>query len=140
MHVLYHRWQVDGRKESPAPYWITSCEDGEGSSYYNFGNRKQKGLHKYFENSLRALVAIRKVMRYGGYLVQLVAFRDPNQYLPKYLKTLEKAGFKELFILSPHINGTSCRVWRQVPNRKWHAVLRDQTTSLREVFLIHKAL
>jgi hypothetical protein len=23
VHVLYHRWQVDGRRETPAPYWAT---------------------------------------------------------------------------------------------------------------------
>lgn len=22
VHVLYHRWQVQGRKETPAPFWI----------------------------------------------------------------------------------------------------------------------
>jgi hypothetical protein len=27
IHVLYHRWQVDGRRETPAPYWIAACND-----------------------------------------------------------------------------------------------------------------
>lgn len=31
VHMLYHRWQVDGRKETDAPYWIAACNDGEGA-------------------------------------------------------------------------------------------------------------
>jgi hypothetical protein len=34
IHMLYHRWQVDGRRETPAPYWLTNCQDGKGASYY----------------------------------------------------------------------------------------------------------
>jgi hypothetical protein len=29
VHVLYHRWHVDGRRETPAPYWIAGCNDGQ---------------------------------------------------------------------------------------------------------------
>ena len=32
VHVLYHRWQVDGRKEAPGPFWIAGKLDGAGSS------------------------------------------------------------------------------------------------------------
>ena len=30
VHVLYHRWQVLGRRETAAPYWITESNDGQG--------------------------------------------------------------------------------------------------------------
>ncbi|MBA3897197.1 MAG: hypothetical protein H0X36_08730, partial [Sphingomonadaceae bacterium] len=40
VHVLYHRWQVDGRKETPAPFWIANRLDGSGESYYTLGHRK----------------------------------------------------------------------------------------------------
>jgi hypothetical protein len=33
VHVLYHRWQVDGRKETPAPFWIANRVDGDGAAY-----------------------------------------------------------------------------------------------------------
>jgi hypothetical protein len=33
VHVLYHRWQVDGRKEAPLPFMIANKLDGAGSSY-----------------------------------------------------------------------------------------------------------
>ena len=37
VHVLYHRWQVDGRKEAPLPFMIANKLDGAGSSYYTMG-------------------------------------------------------------------------------------------------------
>src|SRR5439155_26874998 len=48
VHVLYHRWQVDGRRETPAPYWIAGCNDGQGASFYNFGDRRQAAADNYF--------------------------------------------------------------------------------------------
>ena len=57
VHVLYHRWQVDGRRESPAPYWIAGCKDGKGASFYNFGDRRQGAADAYFANSFRTLRA-----------------------------------------------------------------------------------
>src|SRR6185312_6839516 len=54
LHVLYHRWQVMGRKETAAPFWIAGTQDGDGGSFYTFGDRKQAGLGKYFENVLAA--------------------------------------------------------------------------------------
>ena len=29
LHVLYHRWQVRGRRETPAPFWIAGTRDGD---------------------------------------------------------------------------------------------------------------
>jgi hypothetical protein len=31
VHVLYHRWQVDGRKEAPLPFMIANKLDGSGT-------------------------------------------------------------------------------------------------------------
>ena len=140
VHILYHRWQVDGRKETPAPYWISSCNDGQGASYYSFGNRQQPGLHGYFENAFNAFSGIRKVMKQGGNMVQLVAFNNPTVYLPRYLDMMEQAGFKETYILPRRSNGAKQRVWRHVPNRKWHAHGKGKTKSAREVALIHRAV
>lgn len=49
IHILYHRWQVDGRRETPAPYWIAGCSDGQGASFYNFGDRREQDAKTYFE-------------------------------------------------------------------------------------------
>jgi hypothetical protein len=132
VHVLYHRWQVDGRRETPAPYWITGCNDGQAAAFYNFGHRLQRSGDEYFETSLRTLHAIRRVTLTGGHMVQLIAFNRPADQLPRYLANMEAAGFAEV--------ATEGRIWRQVPNRKWHATLRGKTHSAREVVLVHEAV
>src|SRR5207248_5226120 len=78
IHMLYHRWQVDGRRETPAPYWLANCEDGKGASFYNFADRFAPA-DTYFAESLRTLRAIRKVMKTRGVCVQLVAFSKPRE-------------------------------------------------------------
>lgn len=39
VHVLYHRWQVLGGKETPAPFWIANQLDGAGEAYYLMNGR-----------------------------------------------------------------------------------------------------
>lgn len=134
VHVLYHRWQVDGRRETPAPYWIADCQDGHGEAYYTFGNRQQKHLTDYFENALQSFSSIRKVVSHDAIVVQMIAFTKPESHLRRYLKVLETAGFKEV-----GLEMSSRRIWRTVPNRKWHANLNGNTSSSREVVLIHRA-
>src|SRR5690606_20166880 len=106
VHVLYHRWQVDGRRETPAPYWLSACNDGQGAAYYNFGDRREKDAATYFAASLRTLQAIRGVMADGAIMVQLIAFSDPASQLNRYLRNMATAGFVEL---RPSRN----RIWRQ---------------------------
>lgn len=133
VHVLYHRWQVDGRRETPAPYWIAGCSDGQGSSFYNFADRREEAADRYFQASLVTLKAIRKVVREGGHMVQMIAFNRPDDQLPRYLENMEVAGFAETTLEAPD------RIWRQVPGRKWHASLKGKTNSANEVVLIHRA-
>ncbi len=139
LHVLYHRWQVDGRRETPAPYWIAGCQDGQGDSYYNFGSRHQRNLQSYFDRSLKTLKAIRRVVRDGACVVQMVAFSQPEDYLPRYLDNMTQAGFKELSACLNDPRTSNTRIWRDVPNRRWHASLRGQTSGSREVVLLHIA-
>jgi DNA modification methylase len=134
VHVLYHRWQVDGRRETPAPYWIAGCNDGQGGSYYNFCDRRDRAMDRYFAASLKTLRAIRSVIRTGSYMIQLVAFNQPERQLPRYLRNMEEAGFEEL-----SAGGDAERIWRQVPGRKWHARQLGKTNSSNEVALIHRA-
>jgi len=139
LHILYHRWQINGRRETPAPYWIAGCQDGQGDSFYNFGSRHQPGLHSYFETSLRTLKAIHKVMRPGGVIVQMLAFSNPEDHLPRYLTNMNEAGFQELKFESNMAENPDNRIWRTVPNRKWHAALKGKTSGSREVVLVHGA-
>lgn len=136
IHVLYHRWQVDGRKETPAPYWIANCTDGQGGSYYNFGSRKQQLFDGYFESSLRTLKAIRSSSKLGAFMVQMIAFSDARSQLPRYLRNMEEAGFVEV----PTAALGMKRIWRQVPRRTWHADLQGETGGAKEVVLVHVAV
>lgn len=139
VHVLYHRWQVDGRRETPAPYWIAGCNDGQGASFYNFGDRRETAADKYFQTSFGTLQAIRRVVRDGGYMVQMVAFNRPDEQLPRYLDNMLAAGFSEISVESDVV-ASDQRIWRQVPNRKWHANFIGRTHSSNEVVLVHRAV
>lgn len=132
IHMLYHRWQVDGRKESPAPYWLADCQDGRGNAYYNFADRRDAAEDAYFQRSLETLSAIRGVTKDGGIMVQLIAFSDPARQLRRYLRNMNEAGFEEM-------KSVQRRIWRDVPSRKWHATLKGDTPGSREVVLIHRA-
>ncbi len=135
VHVLYHRWQVDGRKETPAPYWIANKLDGQGVAYYNFGDRKQEDQDDYFAESLRTLRGIRSVMKGGAPIIQVLAFSEPKKHLPRYLANMEEAGFMEVIPTGTRYR----RIWRDVPGRTWHAQLQGRTSSAREIVLIHEA-
>lgn len=137
VHVLYHRWQVDGRRETPAPYWIAGCADGQGSSYYNFGRRGEAGHDQYFQASFETLVGIRGVMREEAVIVQMIAFSDRATQLPRYLENMVRAGFREI---SPGGATRARRIWRNVPGRSWHAEQKGRTAGSREVVLVHEAV
>lgn len=136
VHILYHRWQVDGRKETPAPYWIANQLGGEGAAYYNFGNRHQENQDDYFSVSLKTLQGIRTVMKDNATIVQMVAFSEPRVQLRRYLDNMTLAGFREVRPEAARFQ----RISRIVPGRTWQAQLHGATNSAREIVLIHAAI
>ncbi len=137
VHVLYHRWQVQGRRETAAPFWITSCLDGQGASHYTFGDRNAYGLHNYFEQALAAFRSLSRVIERETLVVQMVAFSEPEWQLKQYMGMMCEAGFAEIKL--PELaNSPDGRVWRAVPNRKWYASQRGATPSSSEVVLFHR--
>ena len=139
VHVLYHRWQVQGRRETPAPFWIADCKDGNGASFYTFGHREQKDLKGYYEKTFAAFSSLSKIADRTTLLVQLVGFSDPSWQLPKYLSVLEMAGFSEIKY-SNFTNSPDGRLWRCIPNRKWYADQRGAIAPSKEVVLFHRLL
>jgi hypothetical protein len=137
VHVVYHRWQILGRKETPAPFWIANSLDGNGLSYYTFGDRKQPGLRNYFQTAREAFVSIGRIAAPKTMVVQMVAFSDPVWQLPLYLETMEEAGFREV-MYAAIANEKDGRVWRTVPNRKWYADQRGHISASKEVVLFHR--
>lgn len=132
VHVLYHRWQIGGRRETAAPYWIANRLDGDGERYYTLGHRKEKGLATYFRNLEASFRSIAKVCSPETIIVQVVAFADPEWQLSRYLEALTNAGLEEVG------QGEQERLWRDVPNRRWHALSQAKHSSAREVVLFHR--
>ena len=62
VHVLYHRWQYRGRKETAAPYVIANVNDGSGGSFYTFGSRTPTGMQNYFATLEASFASIRPLL------------------------------------------------------------------------------
>jgi hypothetical protein len=137
VHVLYHRWQVDGRKEAPLPFLIANKLDGAGSSYYTMGDRKYPELKTYFDNIRATMSSVAALADSRTVVVQMVAFSEPAWQLPRYLETLEDAGLREVFLPALRRQGDG-RLWRSVPNRRWYNDQRGETPASNEVVLIHR--
>ena len=137
VHVLYHRWQVDGRKETPAPFWIADRLDGDGAAYYTMGARNSPRLNSYFTKLRQSLQSLAAVCDDDTMIVQVVAFSEPGWQLPRYLSVADDVGFHEFML--PNANFTrDSRLWRTVPNRKWYADQRGETNGSEEVVLFHR--
>jgi len=134
VHILYHRWQVQGRRETPAPYWLAALKDGHAASHYTFGSRSTMGLDNYFRNVQECFGSVRKIVARNALVVQLVAFSDTESQLPRYLDAMEAAGFAETI---PSGEGQN-RIWRSVPNRKWYCNVVNRQDASREVVLFHR--
>jgi DNA methylase len=133
VHILYHRWQVHGRKETPAPFWIAASKDGMGASFYTFGDRQRRTMGNYLSRLTACFTSVSALMDERSTLVQLVAFSDPATQLEPYLIAMNRVGLKEAGLARQ-----DGRFWRSVPNRKWYAKLRGGTPPSRELLLIHK--
>jgi hypothetical protein len=133
VHVLYHRWQHRGRKETPAPYWIANVMDGHHASFYMGGSRTPTGRENYFRMIESAFRSIRAVIDPDGLVVQLVGFASVSEQLPRYLEVIRSAGFKE--VIPSKEQG---RLARRVPNRKWYAKLQSNANASQELLLFHR--
>lgn len=137
VHVLYHRWQVQGRKETPAPFWIANSLDGNGASFYTFGDRKKPDLVSYYQQAEAAFSSLARLINKKTIMVQMIAFSDPDWQLPEYLHVMKRAGFREIKY-STLSNSPDGRIWREIPNRKWYASQHDTTATSKEVIFFHK--
>jgi len=139
VHVLYHRWQVDGRKEAPLPFMIANKLDGAGSSYYTMGDRGYPGLKTYFDNIRATMSSVAALADDQTTIVQMVAFADREGQLPQYLETMKEAGLEEIF-LGTLKDSDDGRLWRSVPGRRWYSQQRGQTPGSNEVVLLHRRM
>ena len=137
VHVLYHRWQIEGRRETAAPYWIIGSPDGHDGSYYTMGSRTETGIHWYFKELEKTFSNLRHLIDEKATVVQLVAFSNPELQLERYLDAMNGAGFIEARLT---INGKGIPrpISRIVPNRKWHATMKGRTASSIEYLFVHQ--
>jgi len=133
VHVLYHRWQVQGRRETAAPYWIANLNDGQGACFYTFADRNRADLAAYLRTAEQAFGSVRQLVSRGTPLVQMVAFAHPERQLVPYLDMLNAAGWNEM-----NTSGADGRLWRTVPGRKWYTSLVKSRAN-RELVLFHTA-
>ena len=140
VHVLYHRWQVLGRRETAAPYWITESNDGHGASFYTFcDRRRQDHDEKYFVCLRECFTEIRNVVRDDCVVAQLVGFASPDEQLPLYLAAMRQAGFVEFDFKGFGHRPARQDFWRAVPNRKWYIRIRENAKQSKEILLLHRA-
>jgi len=83
VHVVYHRWQILGRKETPAPFWLANQRDGAGESHYLLGPRDEDELVTYYARLKSVFSSVRSLLDENSIVVQLVAFSDPTWKLSK---------------------------------------------------------
>lgn len=140
VYVNYHRWKVQGRWETPAPFWIAGCADGSGITTYTMSARNRKGLDIYFRKLEAAWADIVSMMTRQTWLVQMVGFSDRDAQLHRYLETMSRSGLREWQF--PELsNDADGRLWREVPGRRWWVKAREKATTAphtaHEALLIH---
>jgi DNA modification methylase len=138
VHVVYHRWQIMGRKETPAPFWLANQRDGAGESHYLLGPRDEDKLVTYYARLKSVFSSVRTLLDENSIVVQLVAFSDPVWQLKTYLETMKEAGYVELQVDCTTMAKVNGRIWREVPGRKWYANKRGEIPASKEVMLLHK--
>jgi len=137
VHVLYHRWQVAGRRETPIPFMIAGCLDGKGAAYYTFGDRKTHVRERYFANLRLVFSSVARVADSRTVIAQVVGFSSPESQLPRFLDALRGVGLEELFLDIPGVKKDG-RLWRSVPNRRWYVRCGSQRVKAHEVVLFHR--
>jgi hypothetical protein len=130
VHVLYHRWQYRGRKETAAPYWIAGIPDGHPGSFYTGGSRTPTGRSRYFDMIEAAFRSMRSLLDRDALVVQLVGFSNTATQLPSYLAAMDAAGFARRELPGADLT-------RRVPNRKWYAKLKGHVDASAELLLFH---
>jgi hypothetical protein len=136
IHVLYHRWQILGRRETSAPYWIVNRPDGHDGAFYTFADRRAISPERYIAKLRACFTSIRSLMQEDALVVQLVAFPDAGIQLPIYLQALAEVGLQHCESIDTQFaHGVASR---DVPNRRWYAMVARQSNSSKEFLLVHR--
>ncbi|MDZ4662966.1 MAG: DNA methyltransferase [Pseudomonadota bacterium] len=136
-HILYHKWQVNGRSETRLPYWIIESDQIENEPFYTMSSRESSAsLEIYISNMMLVFENINQVMQKNGVFVQVLAFSDLKNQLPLYLAAMNEAGFEEIRNIDR--SSHDGRLWREVPNRRWFNRVESRQLRCKEVVLFHR--
>ncbi len=136
VYVLYHRWKVRGRKETPAPFWVADCLDGHGHDHYLLGKYKEERQETYFENIRATFSALRPFLMADALIVQMISFSDASWQLDEYLGSMTAAGYREVRPAALGIPSEQ-RLERSVPGRRWFASIQGDLDTSSEFVLLH---
>lgn len=136
VHVLYHRWQLQGRRETPAAYWVANCMDGQAPSFYTFGPRQPETWKPYMSGITASFASAKKLLHPEALVVQLIAFSNPDVQYPLYLAAMREAGYERAKLVE--LGEINSPLVRSVPNRKWYAQSKGAIPASREYVLIHR--
>jgi hypothetical protein len=137
VHVLYNRWQLQGRKELKVPFFIADCEDIGGPASYTIIGRASRSTDQYFARIRSSFLAIGHMLKSQAYVIQLVSFANADASLPLYLLAMRGAGLEPC---EAYMRMAGEFTWRPVPGRRWYARVGAMVDSsaAREVLLVHR--
>lgn len=137
VHVLYNKWQVGGRTETRAPYFISAVPDLGAPSRYTLLSRGNGATKKYFDAIHESFAAVYRRLSEKGHVIQLVSFADSERSLPPYLDALTAAGLE---LCDMYVSSAGGLTWRPVPGRRWYARVGaiSDSSAANEVLLIHR--
>jgi hypothetical protein len=137
VHVLYNKWQVEGRRETRAPFYIANVDDIGSASNYTLISRSSKSGENYFKAIHDSFKSTGRALSDKAYVVQLVSFADAESALPKYLESLATAG---LDVCDVYASSVGELRWRSVPSRRWYARVGaiNDSAAAQEVLLVHR--
>lgn len=139
VHILYGRWQINGRRETPLPLHIVGSSEHLREGDYTLHARREVDNGSYFERLDEIMGATRLCLRDNAWAIHMVGFNDPERQLRQYLKVMRRNGFTEIRSrrLATHGDG---RLWRDVPGRRWYAKMNGDTIATRrEAVLLFRA-
>jgi hypothetical protein len=135
VHVLYHRWQIRGRKEVALPFDLLGLRDGHCEAHYTLAPRTEPSNKGYFDRITRIFSAINCAVRSGTPIVQVVAFARPERQLEQYLEAMQGAGLD-----AGMGSKTASKVAeREVPNGRWYVRTDSMSSGRKEFVLVHHA-
>ncbi len=133
VHVLYHRWQIYGRKEISLPYHLLDLSDGSFESYYTLAARSSNDTH-YFARITSIFSSLLHLLSPTTVVAQVIGFADPENQLPRYRNAMMMAGYEE--IVNPLCPDSPLE--RTIPRRKWYAELATKRTGSNEFLLLYR--